>query len=143
MEFATIEIGYAHVEASHLHEEETGEQFDGVGTLLVDIIARMATYQSFHRCLHEEIPLGSLFALETEGGNGATASGTAYEDLTFIFRIKVDEVVAIHESIFHAHSTGELCLFIAGENTLYRAMLYVVAIQQCQFNGTSYTVVGT
>ena len=42
--------------------EETCETLDGVGALLVDVVARVATLQALDRSLEEEVALRSLLA---------------------------------------------------------------------------------
>ena len=49
-----------------LQEEETGEYLDGVGTLLIDVIARVATVESLQGCFQEEIASRSFFTIEVE-----------------------------------------------------------------------------
>ena len=127
----------------HLSKEEASEQLDGVGTLLVDIVAGMSAYQAFQLGTHEERAGRSCLTLEGELGSGVTTTGTADENLTLVLRIEVDEVVASHEAGFHPLGTCQSCLLVAGEDTLNGTVLDVFRRQQRQFHSTSDTVVGT
>ena len=85
MEFAAVELCQLNtLVALHGLEDETGEDLDGVGALLVDIVARVTAYETFQGTFDEEAALGGCLALEGELGGGVTASGTADEDLTLM-----------------------------------------------------------
>ena len=66
----------------------------------------MSTNQSLQLATQEERTLRSILALEGEAGLRIAASSTGHEDLTLILRIKVDEVVARHETRLHTLGTS-------------------------------------
>ena len=103
----------------------------------------MATYQSLQCNLQEEIVFRSLFSLIVKGGIGAASTCTTHKNLSFVFRVKVDEIVACHETSLHTHSSSELCLFVSGENAFDRTVLYVVSTKDSQFDSHANTIVST
>ena len=143
MQLAGVERGETKSVALLSLIEEAGEHLQRVGALLVDVVARVASHESFQRSLHKEPVLRRGLAAEVEGGCGVAASGTADENLTFVLRVEVDEHVARHESSLHSLGTRQARLFIAREDTLQRTVLDVVGVEDSQFDGTSNAVVGT
>ena len=71
--------------AFHCLENETGEEFNGIGALLVDIVAGVSAHESFQGAFQEETALQSLLALEGELGCGITTTCATDEDLTLVF----------------------------------------------------------
>ena len=69
---ATVEANQAEftIQFLVLQEEETGKNLDGIGALLVDVIARVTAVESLQGSFHEEIAGRSLFAIEVEGSLG-------------------------------------------------------------------------
>ena len=71
-----MELCQAHAVVSlHGLIEETTQHFDGIGTLLVDVIARMAANKSLQLGSQEK-QVGSSFTLEGEFCRGVAATGT-------------------------------------------------------------------
>ena len=68
----------------HFHIEETGQNLDGIGALLVDIVTRVASVQSLDIQFEEEISGRSLLAREVEGGMDCLSTGTRNEDKSFV-----------------------------------------------------------
>ena len=64
MHFAAVETYETQISIQFLilEEEETGKNLDGIGALLVDVIARVTTVETLQRSFHEEITRRSLFA---------------------------------------------------------------------------------
>ena len=131
------------VVALHGLEEESGEDLDGVGALLVDVIAGVAAYESLDGTFQEEAAVGGLLAGEGEVGGRVTASGTADEYLALVLRVEVDEVVACHETGLHALGTCEARLLVAGEDTLDGTVPDIVGSQDGQLDGATDAVVST
>ena len=71
------------------------------------------------------------------------ATGTRHEYLAFILRVEVDQIAAVHEVAFHAESTSQSGLFVTGEDTLDGAVLNIVRVKDCQFDGIADTIVGS
>ena len=143
MHLATVELSQtdALVAVDGL-EQEAAQQFDGVGALLVDVVAGVTAYKSFYLSTQEEIACGNLSALEAELGGSVATTGTADKDFAFVLRVQIDEIVARHKAGLHALGTSQSGLFVAGEDALNRTMLNVAAVQHGQFHGTAYAVVG-
>ena len=57
-------------------EQETTQQLDSVGTLLIDIVARVTTYQALQLGTHKEIACRNLCTLEGKLGSSITATST-------------------------------------------------------------------
>ena len=138
-----VELCQAHRALLLLHVEEPGDNLDGIGTFLVDVVARVSAIQSFHGYTEEEKTRRGFLTLKAESGGGVLAACARYENLSFLLRVDVDEHIARHKTGLHAESTGQTCLLVAGEHTLYRAMSNVVAVEQGQLHGATNTVVGT
>ena len=86
MHFATVETYEAQTSIQFLilEEEEAGKNLDGIGALLIDVIARMAAIETLQRSFHEEITRRSFFAREVEGGMGSLTTSAGYEDFALI-----------------------------------------------------------
>ena len=85
VQLARVELCQAHtLIAAHGLEEEAPEELDGVGTLLVDVVARVSADESLQLCLDKEVTLGCLFALEGEASLCVASTGTADENLAFV-----------------------------------------------------------
>ena len=91
----------------------------------------------------KKLPAGAASRVEGELGGSVATTGTADKDFAFVLRVQIDEIVARHKAGLHALGTRKPGLFIAGEHTLQRAMLDVIAVEDGQFDGTAYTVVST
>ena len=138
-------VPLCHVERHLLQliEEETGHDFDGVGTLLLDVVARVSAIESFDRGFEEEESLWGSIAHKLEGSDGAATTGTGDEHLTFFLRVEINEVIAGHEARLHAQCTGQLCLFVACEDTFNGTMLDVIGVENGQLDSIADTVVST
>ena len=86
MHFAAVEAYEAQTSIQFLifEEEEAGKNLDGIGALLVDVIARVTTVEPLQRSFHEEISCRSLFAREVEGGVGCLTTGAGNENFALI-----------------------------------------------------------
>ena len=86
MHFAAVEAYEAQTSIQFLilEEEETGKNLDGIGALLIDVIARMAAIETLQRSFHEEITRRSFFAREVEGSMGSLTTSAGYEDFALI-----------------------------------------------------------
>ena len=86
MHFAAVEAYEAQTSIQFLifEEEEAGKNLDGIGALLVDVIARVTTVETLQPSFHEEISRRSLFARELESRKGCLTTGAGYEDFTLI-----------------------------------------------------------
>ena len=144
MKLAAVELSEADaLILGHLGKEEAAQQLDGVGTLLVDVVARVATHKALQLGTHEEVACRHLRAPEGKLGGGVASSGTGNEDFALVLGVEVDEEVAGHEACLHALGTCQPGLFVTGEDALDGAVLDVVGSQQRQLHRTAYTVVGT
>ena len=143
VELARVELSQTKVHLVLLHVEEARENLDGVGTLLIDVVARVTALQTLDGSLEEEVAGRSLFALEGELGACGLATGARDEDLTLVLRVEVYEHVALHKSCLHAHCTSKAGLLVACEHTLQWTVLDVVAVEDGKLDGTSDAVVST
>ena len=75
VQLARVELSQTYVHLVLLHIEETVENLDSVGALLVDVVARVSTLQALDRSLHEEVTLRSLLAVECELHRSGLAAG--------------------------------------------------------------------
>ena len=123
--------------------EEAGKYFQGVGAFLVNVIARVAANEALQRNFQEEQALGGVFFLKTEGSGRVATSSARDKYLPLVLRVKVDKHVACHESGLHALGTRESSLLIAREYTLQWSVLYIIGVENCQFDGTSDAVVSS
>ena len=144
MQLAAVELGELDaLVALHLLEEEAAEQLDGVGTLLIDVVARVSADEAFQRAFDEERTFGCCLTLEGELGRRITSASTTDEDLALVLRVEVDQVVARHEAGLHAFGTGQPGLLVAGEDALDGPVLDIVRAEDGQFDSAADTVVGT
>ena len=142
VQFARIETSQAYIVFFLFQVNKSRKQLDGVGSFLVNVVARVSARKSLNRNLQEEIVFGGLFFFKMEHSMRATAACTRHENLPFVFRIKVDEPVACHKSGFHSRCASHLCFFVAGENAFQWPMLYIVAFEYGQLHGYANAVVG-
>ena len=139
-----MELGQLHAfVAFHGLEDEAGYHLDGVGTLLVDVVARVAAYESLQLATQEELAGAGSLALDGELSLRVAATGTRHEDLALVLRVQVDEVVARHEVGLHALGTRQSRLLVACEHALYGAVGHVTAVEQGQLYSAANTVVGS
>ena len=127
----------------HLLINKAGDDFQTIGALLVDVITRVTSYETFDRTLDKEITLRDWLTLHLKLGSSGTTTSTRNENLTLILRVKVDEEVAVHKTGLHSFCTCQSCLFITCEYTLDGTMLNIIAVEDSQFHGDADTVVGT
>ena len=85
MHLAGVPLRQSQVSLILLHIEEAGQDLDGVGAFLLDVITGVPAFQSFETTLKEEVILGCILALEAEGGLRRHTTGTGDEDLAFLF----------------------------------------------------------
>ena len=131
------------VVAFHRLEEETSENLDGIGALLVNIITGVSTDKTFQRALHEEAASRGLLTAEGELGCGVTTTCTTDENLTLVLRVEIDEVIAGHEASLHAFGTRETRFFITCEYTFDGAVLDIIRGKDSQLDGTADAIIGT
>ena len=84
-----------------LEVKESCDNLNGVGALLLDVIAGVSTVETFEAALQEEVAFGGILTLELERGDGATATGAGDKDLPLVLGVEIDEVVAGHKSSLH------------------------------------------
>ena len=109
----------------------------------MDVSARVAALQSFYLNLATEIAGRYVRFLIGEFGYRVYSSRTADEEFAFVFRVEVQQDVAVHKSFFQGKGTGQSCLFVDGEQTLQRAVLNGIVCQDGQFGSYTDTVVGS
>ena len=87
--------------------EEAVQQFVGIGTALVDVVARMSARQALHGDAEEKTAFGSLDHGERKFGRCTRASGTADKQLAFVLRIQVNQDIAPHKPFLQRKGTGQ------------------------------------
>ena len=102
----------------------------------------MPAGQAFHDKVERRKAFGQFFFVHGVGGFRAYPTGTTYEELTFVLRVEVDEIVARHKSGFHLESSRQTGFFVTREHAFDRAVLDIRGLQQCHFHGDADTIVG-
>ena len=119
VQLARMELGQLHaLIALPRLIEEAAQQLDGVGTLLVDVVARVSARESLQLGTQEELTGAGSLTLKGELRSGVAATGARDENLALVLRIQIDEVVARHESALHALGTAQSRLLVASEDAL-------------------------
>ena len=74
----TVETSQTDVAVKFLHfqVEESSENLDGVGTFLIDVIARVTAVQALQGKLEEEVTFRSSLTLEIKSGVGGLTTST-------------------------------------------------------------------
>ena len=103
----------------------------------------MSAGKSLHSYTEGVIALRHRLCRERIGGRSTHTAGTAHKDLSFIFRIEVNEIITLHEITLHPHSSGQARFFITGKDALNGTMLYLVRFQNSHLHGHTDTVVST
>ena len=101
----------------------------------------MATDKPLDGCIHEEVSFRSFLSVKLECSRSILSSGTADENFSFIFAVKIHKHAACHEVWLHANCAGKAGLFVAGEHALYRTVLNIVTVKNSHFDSASYTVI--
>ncbi len=103
----------------------------------------MTAGQAFHDKVEQsEKPSGSFFFRPRCRCFRAYPTGTTYEELSFVLRVEVNEIVARHKSGFHLESSRQTGFFVTREHAFDRAVLDICGLQQGHFHGDADTVVG-
>ena len=140
---STLYVNEAQVSLLHYLAQETHEQFVGVSALLVDVVTRVATHKSLHAHLEGVIIFRHGFVNPRESGRGACATSTTHEKLALIFRVEVDEEIALHKVVFHAHGTRKTRFLVTRKDALNGAVLNVLAFEDSHLHGHANAIVST
>ena len=137
-----LNIAEAKIRFLALFEEEAHQQLVGIGAILIDIVAGVSAGQAFHDKVERRKAFGQFFFVHGVGGFRAYPTGTTYEELSFVLRVEVDEIVARHKSGFHLESSRQTGFFVTREHAFDRAVLDIRGLQQCHFHGDADTIIG-
>ena len=143
MQITTVNLTKIHIVLrSHL-SQETVEQLIGIGTVLINIITRMTTSQALDSYLKEEIILRSIDFRISKFSCCIGTTGTTDEQFAFIFRVKINQDMTVHESFFQSKSTCQTSFFINRKETFQRTMLNIISRQDSQLSRHTDTIVST
>ena len=123
--------------------KETVQQLIGVRTVLVDVIARMSARQSLNFHVEEEIILRGINLGVGKLSGRIGTSGTTDEQLALVFRVEVNQNVAIHETFLQGESSRQAGFLVHGEQTFNRTMLDVIGSKYGKLRGDTDAVVRT
>ena len=143
MQTAGLNVGQPEVILLLAQEEEAGQQFVGIGSLLVDVVATVATAQARHLQAEEEHALGHRLRLVGHGGHGAAAARTAHKYFSLILAVQIYQHVAAHEARLHTHGTRESGFLVACEHALHRAVHQVGRREHSHLHGHANAVIGS
>ena len=138
-----LNIAKAQIGFLALFPEETHQQLVGIRTLLVDIVARVSAGKAFHHEIECRKAFGQLLFVYGVSRFGAYTPGAAHKELSFVFRIQVDQIISRHESGFHLESPRQSRFLIAREHAFDRSVFDIIGFQQRHLHGNADTVVGT
>ena len=112
---ACLEIGYGIF-------QETEQQFDGVGTLQMDVASRMTAFAAAHAHTQCDVAGLGLYRLVAEGGSRVHASCAAYIQLSFRLAVQIQQILAFQPSRFQVVCAVHAGLFVYREECLQGRM---------------------
>ena len=143
MLIATLDIRKIHIVLLGGSKQESGQHLIGIGMPLVDVIAAVSAQEIVDGYLKEEVILGHCHLFIFKGSVGAHTSGTADKDFALVFRVEVEQDVAIHEAALHGIGSSEASLLIHRKHTLYRTVLDAIVGEHSKSRSYTDAIVGT
>ena len=85
MQVSAFDIRQTHTVFLHSLHQESVKQLVGVGSVLIDIVARVTSGKTLYRHTEEEPSLRSFFCRERIDSCSVSTSGTADEEFAIVF----------------------------------------------------------
>ena len=143
MQTARLNIDQSQVSLLQFLAKEAHQLLVGIRTVLINIIARVATHQTFHHYLAGIIAGRNRRNIKRKFGYGVCTAGATYKDLTFVFRVEIDQIISTHKVGFHTNSATQTGFLIAREHTFNRSVLNVVALKRSHLHCYADTVISS
>ena len=143
MQTARLNVNQSQICLLQLLAEEAHQLLIGIRTVLVNIIARVTTHQTFHHYLASIVAGRNRRNIKGEFGYSICTAGAAYKDLSFVFRVEIDQIISVHKVGFHTDSTAQTGFLIAREHTLDRSVLDVVALEHSHLHCYADTIISS
>ena len=136
-------------EGHHLHvivfqqrKQDAGRHLVGIGTVQGDVHAGMAALQAAYLEAEGFHARGRLIFIVIETGRYVQAAGATYAQLPFLFRVQVQEDVALEDAGLEAVGARHAGFLVIGDQHLQRAVLHGRVFQGGQGQGHANAVVG-
>ena len=107
-----VERGQTQAHTFRSGQQQAREQLVGVAESVVDVVARMAAFETGEVGLHPGHPFRGGFFAVAEGRYRIDAAGAADENLAVVFRVEVDEVAAREHVAAEVERTGKARLLV-------------------------------
>ena len=95
---SALHVGELHVTLLHQAQQDAEQEQVGIGTLLLDVVTGVTSHQTFHRQAEEVAAFGSVLPCNVERRVRVGTAGTADENLSFVFRVQIQQVFTRHEA---------------------------------------------
>ena len=122
--------------------KETAKLLNCICPTLIDVITAMTSHCILYKDLFKNESFLNRFVSVTEFSGCIKTSGTAYENLALIFRIKVQKHLSGYEVRLKSHSTVKTGLFGSREQTFDFSALEIT-VKKCKLSCDSYSAVCT
>ena len=71
----------------------------------------------------------------------SSAAAAAYQEFTFFFRVHIDEISTLQIRNIQCFCAVHACFFVCGEHSFHKRMFLCCAVQHCQHECNSNTVI--
>ena len=124
--------GEARLVISHRVFEEAEEQFDGTGTLQMDVASGVPAFAALERDFQRDVAFLGGNGLVVEGRGGVHAAGATYIQFAFRLRVEVQQGLALQPAPFEVKRTVHTRLFIYGNEHLQRRVYHTLIGEDSQ-----------
>ena len=93
--------------------------------------------------MEEEVILWSINFFISEFSSSIRTTRTTDEQFTFIFRVKVNQDITVHETFLQGERTSQTCFFIHSKQTFQWSMFNIIRSQYRQLGSHTDTIVST
>ena len=118
-------------EGNHLYvvvfqqrKQDTGSHFVGIGPVQADVHAGMAALQAAHLEAKGFHARGRIIFIVIETGRYVQAAGAPHAQLPFLFRVQVQENIAVEDAGLEGVGARHAGFLVIGYQDLQRAMLH-------------------
>lgn len=123
--------------------KETGKDLIGVGMSEMNVAAAVATETVADTDLKVSKILRRKGLMIIKGAYGINASGTPYEHLAIIFRVKIKQNVAAEHAFAKIVGAGHAGFLVDSKESLYRTGYKVLVNHYCKRSSHADTVIGS